>query len=200
MIKKLLVVITLATVVIACGDKKKDNTDASNYVSVANLVENADSLLNLAEVTLVGKLEGVCPVSGNLLVKGANGAFVQLVLAEGVSVDSLLFGGAVAVTGKLSATVLDSDAIAELEAKAAEAKEACAAAKEEKTCEKAEAKEEKACCAKKEGKSCCSAPKAGDSVYTLTAAKVEKFECPNAEKCCKASEEAAATEEQPAEQ
>ncbi|MDR1983571.1 MAG: hypothetical protein LBQ28_01930 [Prevotellaceae bacterium] len=190
MIKKLLVVITLAAVVVACGDKKKDNTEQPKFVGVEALVESADSLVALDEVTLVGKL-GLCPLTKEDVVLAGKGTLVKVVPAEGVIVDTLLFGGAAAVTGKLSFEVLDSATVAELEAKLAECKAACTKAKEEvevketETTENAEVK--KGCCAKEE-KSCCSAPKAGDKVFTITVVKVEKFECPNKDKCCKEGE------------
>jgi hypothetical protein len=192
MIKKLLVAITLVAVVVACGDKKKSTTEeAPKCVCVASLAENADSLMNLAEVTVVGKL-ATCPLSNGFVLKG-EGAFAQIILAEGVEVNEELVGGPVSVTGKLSAITLDSAAIAEIEAKMAEAKANCEAAKEEtceKKCEKAEGTEEKGCCSKEEGKKCCAAPKVGDNVFTLTVTKIEKFECANAEKkCCKAEGE-----------
>lgn len=197
MIKKLLVVITLVTVVVACGDKKKDNTETPQYVGVDALVESADSLVALDEVTLVGKL-GLCPVTKEDLVLAGKGTFVKVVLAEGVNVDTLLYGKGVAVVGKLSVEVLDEEAIAAVEAKLAECKAACDKAKEEKVAEEkvaedATAEPKEGCCANKE-KSCCSAPKVGDKVYTITVTKVEEFECPNKDKCCKEGEEA--TEEQ----
>ncbi|MDR1554189.1 MAG: hypothetical protein LBS69_12145 [Prevotellaceae bacterium] len=200
MIKKLFVVITLATVVIACGDKKKDNTDASNYVGVEALVESADSLVALDEVTLVGKL-GLCPLSKEDVVLAGKGTLVKVVPAEGFTVDTLLYGKPVAVTGKLSVVELDSVAVAALEAKLAEVKVACEQAKAEEKTEEvkdAEAPEAKGCCAKKEGKSCCSAPKVGDKVYTVTVTKVEEFECPEkSDKCCKKEEEKVAEDQQP---
>jgi hypothetical protein len=209
MIKKLLVVITLATVVIACGDKKKDNTEAQQFVCVGALVESADSLLALDEVTLVGKL-GLCPVSKEDVVLAGKGVFVKVVPAEGIVVDTLLFCKAVLVTGKLSAEVLDSAAVAACEAKLAECKASCEKAKEECKGEAKEAEtksccakkeEDKGCCAKKEErKSCCSAPKAGDKVFTITVTKVEKFECAAKEEdhCAKKEEveQPAETEEQ----
>ncbi|MDR2293361.1 MAG: hypothetical protein LBE11_07815 [Prevotellaceae bacterium] len=201
MIKKLLVVITLATVVIACGDKKKDNTDAPKCVGVETLAESADSLVALDEVTLVGKL-GLCPVSNEDVVLAGKGALVKVVPAEGVNVDTSLFGKPVAVTGKLSVEVLDSAAVAALEAKVAEKKAACEKAKEEKKVENAD--EAKGCCAKKEGKSCCSAPKAGDKLYTVTVTKVEEYQCPEKEETnCEKEGEKPAEEpvaEQPQEQ
>ncbi|MDR0754463.1 MAG: hypothetical protein LBF04_03650 [Prevotellaceae bacterium] len=195
MIKKLLVVITLATVVIACGDKKKDNKETPK-VCVEALAESADSLVALDEVTLVGKL-GLCPVSNEDVVLAGKGALVKVVPAEGVNVDTLLFGKPVAVTGKLSVEVLDSAAVAVLEANVAEKKAACEKAKEEKKVENAEA-ETKSCCAKKEGKTCCSAPKAGDKLYTVTVTKIEAFECPEKdEKSCEKEGEKTAEEQVP---
>jgi hypothetical protein len=193
MIKKLLVVITLATVVIACGDKKKDNTKAPKHVGVEALVESADSLVALDEVTLVGKL-GLCPVSKEDVVLAGKGASVKVVFAEGVNVDTLLFGKHVAVTGKLSVAVLDSAAIAALESKLVEHKADCKKAKEEQKVETEQVKdaeaEAKGCCAKEEGKSCCSAPKAGDKLYTVKVTKVEEFSCPEKDdKCSKKEEE-----------
>lgn len=192
MIKKLLVVITLVTVVVACGDKKKDNTETPKYVGVEALVESADSLVALDEVTLVGKL-GLCPLTKEDLVLAGKGTLVKVVLAEGVVVDTLLYGKAVAVAGKLSYEVLDADAIAALEAKLAECKASCEKAKEEKVAEDATAEPKEGCCANKE-KSCCSAPKVDDKVYTIKVTKVEEFVCPNKDKCCKEGE--TATEEQ----
>ncbi|MDR2127219.1 MAG: hypothetical protein LBP63_10375 [Prevotellaceae bacterium] len=179
MIKKLLVVITLATVVVACGDKKKDNTEAPKYVNVEALVESADSLVALDEVTLVGKL-GLCPFTKEDVVLAGKGAVVKVVPANGVTVDTLLLGKSVSVTGKLSVEVIDSAAVAALEAKLAECKAACEKAKEEQKTETEEVKDTataKSCC-KKEGKSCCSTPKVGDKLYTVTVTKVEEFECP----------------------
>jgi hypothetical protein len=196
MIKKLLVVITLATVVIACGDKKKDNTEtALKCVGVEVLAESADSLVALDEVTLVGKL-GLCPVSKEDVVLAGKGVLVKVVPAEGVVVDTLLFGKAVAVTGKLSVEVLDTATVAALEAKLAECKASCEKAKEEQTVATDESAETKSCCAKKEGKSCCSAPKAGDNVYTVTVTKLEEVKCSaKDDACCKKAEEKT-TEEQ----
>ncbi|MDR0420737.1 MAG: hypothetical protein LBH30_04705 [Prevotellaceae bacterium] len=187
MIKKLLVVITLATVVIACGDKKKDNTETSKCVGVELLAESADSLVALDEVTLVGKL-GLCPVSKKDVVLKGKGIFVKVVPAEGVIVDTLLFCKAVAVTGKLSFEILDSATIAACEVKHAECKASCEKAKAEQEITTDETAE-KTCCAKKEGKSCCSAPKAGDKFFTITVTKLEEFECPaKDDKCCKKEE------------
>ncbi|MDR2651981.1 MAG: hypothetical protein LBC68_06655 [Prevotellaceae bacterium] len=198
MIKKLFVVITLATVVIACGDKKKDNTEAPKYVGVEALVESADSLVALDEVTLVGKL-GLCPVSKEDVVLAGKGTLVKVVPAEGVTVDELLYGKAVAVTGKLSVEELDSVAVAALEAKLAEVKAACEQAKAEDK-DAATTEETKSCCAKEEGKSCCSKPKVGDKVYTVTVTKVEEFVCPEKDdKCCKKEGEGEKVEEQPQE-
>jgi hypothetical protein len=199
MIKKLLVVITLATVVIACGDKKKDNTEAPKHVGVEALVESADSLVALGEVTLVGKL-GLCPVSKEDVVLAGKGASVKVVPAEGVNVDTLLFGKHVAVTGKLSVEVLDSATVAAFEAQIVEHKAACEKAKEEQKIETEKVKdaeeEAKGCCAKKEGKSCCSAPKAGDKLYTVTVTKIEEFACQEkSDKCCSKKEEEKETEQ-----
>ncbi|MDR1198880.1 MAG: hypothetical protein LBK94_07730 [Prevotellaceae bacterium] len=191
MIKKLLVVITLATVVIACGDKKKDNTEAPKCVSIEVLAESADSLVALDEVTLVGKL-GLCPVSKEDVVLAGKGALVKVVPAEGFVVDTLLFGKAVAATGKLAVEVLDSAAVAALEAKLAECKASCEKAKEGEKVVPDESAEAKSCCAKKEEKSCCSAPKAGDKLYTVTVSKIEEVECPaKDDKCCKKEEKTA---------
>jgi hypothetical protein len=193
MIKKLLVAITLVAVVVACGDKKKDNNEAQ-YVKVCALVESADSLVALDEVTLVGKL-GLCSFTKEDVVLAGKGVVVKVVPAEGVLVDTLLFGKAVAVTGKLSVDVLDSVAVAELEAKLAEHKATCAKAcekakEEQKTEEVAEVKDGEAKeCHKKEEKSCCSAPKAGNKVYTVTVTKIEEFECPDKGDASQESEE-----------
>jgi hypothetical protein len=187
MIKKLLVVMTLVTVIVACGDKKKDSTEAPKFAGVAALVESADSLLALDEVTLVGKL-AICPVSQEDVVLVGKGAFVKVALGEGVALDETLLDNAAAVTGKLSFVELDEAAIAELEAKCAEVKETCAKKAEEVATEGNATAEPKKCCAEKEGKSCCSAPKVGDKIFTLTATKIEKFECPNKDKCCKDGE------------
>ena len=196
MIKKLLVVITLVAVVAACGDKKKDNTEAQKFVCVDALNEDADALLALDEVTLVGKL-AKCPITDDGVVLVGKGAFIGIVPAEGVEVDKTLLCNAVSVTGKLSVTEWDADAIAALEAKCAEAKAACTkhaeenpATEETKKCCAEKEKEGKTCCSagKEEGKTCCSAPKVGDKFYVLTVTKIEKFECPDKEKCCKGKE------------
>jgi hypothetical protein len=190
MIKKLLVVITFAALVVACGDKKKNNVEEPKIFGVEALIESEN------EVTLIGKL-GICPVSQEDVVLAGKGAFVKVVLAEGVELDETLIGGGASVTGTLSAIVLDEEAIAELEARFAEVKEKCCAKKAAE--EGAENAEPKKCCKEKEGekcckdkegkeKSCCSAPKLGDKIFILTATKIEKFECPNKGKCCKEGE------------
>ena len=183
MIKKLLVVIMFAATVVACSDKKKEKAEEPNFIGVEALIERADELLALEEVTLVGKLDA-CPVSQEAVVLIGKGAFVQVVLAEGVSCDEFL-GKAAQVTGKLSFVELTEECIAAMEEKFEEAKAACAEkcakkAEEEKTC--ADSEEAKKCCKEKEKS--CTELKVGDKFYTLTATKIEKFECPKAGKCC----------------
>lgn len=181
----------LVAVVAACGDKKKKEgakPEAPKFAGVEALVKNADSLVNLSEATLVGKLE-VCPVSGKTILAGRHG---QMIVVNGNVADSLK-GAMVAVSGKISADTLTQEAVDQMTAAMAECKKSCE--KEGKECckdgKKACGKEGKECCkdgkkaCEKEGKEgCCKMPKVGDKIYSIAVSKIEKMQCPK-EGCCK---------------